>query len=77
MEKLAILLLLTLLGTKSNESTTKSPYITEVNHYAYNRLIEVKTIDGQRHLYKDLGLGSKWCYEHQITEKLEKRVDKK
>jgi hypothetical protein len=77
MEKLAILLLLTLLSTKSNESNTKSPYITEVNHYAYNGLIEVKTIDGQRHLYKDLGLGSKWCYEHQITEKLEKRVDKK
>jgi hypothetical protein len=69
MEKLVLLLFLTILAHDSSEvdgfkGGNNSPFVV------------LHTIDGKKHLYRDLETGHKYCYQHLTIEFLEKRVDK-
>lgn len=79
MEKLVILLFLTLLALNIGEETAVYSPVFYEGEVSDSIFIKIKTRDDQLHWFLDLELGEKYCWTHQryeILSKVKKKLDK-
>tara|TARA_R100000152_G_C6774241_1_gene201918 strand:+ start:252 stop:497 length:246 start_codon:yes stop_codon:yes gene_type:complete len=79
MEKLVILLFLTLLALNIGEESGVNHPIFHEGEVTDSIFIRLKTADDQLHWFLDLELGEKYCWAHQryeILSKVKKKLDK-
>ena len=78
MEKIAIILVLSLILTNTGNYDVENPPIFFDGEVSDSIFIKVKTTDDQVHWFTNMDLGEKYCWNHsryEILSKVKKKLD--